>query len=188
MPGLRYTAVELPGTPTLAVPDDGWTLFYSGTGNLILSRTTSPSDRVTIRWLNTLAADVCALQPLVKLGADPQRTFASWLAANKGLKLSAAIPRQFGDLGATQMDVTVVDQYACQYTSPISVAITGNENFGGFETAGAVVLNTGERLRLEAASRDGRLIVMIIEAPSATEFDAFEPLAEKALSALKFTP
>jgi hypothetical protein len=183
-----YLGVNLPGEPSLTVPDDGWSLYYSGTGNVILARTTSPDDKVTIRWLNSLASDPCALQPLLKVGSDPESQFIAWARSAKGLRLGPVVTRKFGDLATNEFDVSVVDRDACQYSTPPSVAVTGTENFGAVESAGTVTLTGGEAFRLDVASRDSKLILIITEAPSAPELQALEPLAERILIALKFPP
>jgi class 3 adenylate cyclase len=178
-----YTAMELPGSPMLTISDDGWSVFSSGIPYLVLARTSSPEDRLTILWSTRLAADACG-NSAREVGPDPEPQFATWAHANKGLQLSAGIVRQFGDLSATQYDVTIVDQYACQLSSPISVSVAPPPGIPG---AHSLTLNAGERLRLEVASRDG-LILILIEAPSVAEFEAFKPFAETVLDTLRFPP
>ncbi|HXR26294.1 MAG TPA: adenylate/guanylate cyclase domain-containing protein, partial [Candidatus Baltobacteraceae bacterium] len=170
----RYVATELPGTPTFTIADDGWELYWSIGAVLTLDRVSSPSDRVSIVWFDALPADtdVCSLHDWVDLGRNPEAEFLAWAQANKALQLSTGIPRRFGDLAATQFDVSVVDKYACQYMAPhaISLGALGPN------------LNVGERLRLEVSSREGQLILILIEATSATEFlDTFDPFAEQVL-------
>ncbi len=179
-----YFDTFLPDTPTLTVVDTGWTAAGSLLDTLILSRATSPTDKLTIRWLRTLSNDPCADKPEASFSTDPAGQFGAWAHAEKGLKVTSGTPRQFGDLSATEYDVTVVDKYACQTTDPLSVAITGYVE-GVSDT---VSLAAGEQIRLEAAPHGGRLLVIVIEARSAAEFQTLEPLAETLLSTLKFTP
>jgi serine/threonine-protein kinase len=175
-----YTAMELPGTPTLGITDDGWSVLDSGVNYLILDLSSSPSDRLTIFWPRILAADACGFQPPTEIGPAPETQFATWAEHAKGLQLSTAVQRQFGELSATQYDVSVVKQFACQYTAPASVAVvpSGSGVYG-------LALSAGELVRLEVASRNG-LILITIEAPSAAEFATFAPLAEKILGTLRF--
>jgi len=49
-----------------------------------------------------------------------------------------------------------------------------------------IFLDLGVRQRLEVSSRDSRLILILIQAPSQADFEVFEPLAEKILSTLTF--
>ncbi len=174
------TAMDLPGTPTLTVTDDGWSVLDSGLNYLVLGLTKSPKDRFTIVWPPNLAADACGFQPRVEIGPAPETQFVTWAQQAKGLQLSSGVVRHLGDLSATEYDVSIVEKYACQSTDPISVAIapSGSGAYG-------LVLNAGERLRLEVSSRDG-LILILVEAPSAAEFATFAPLAEKILSTLRF--
>jgi hypothetical protein len=183
VPG-TYFDTFLPDTPTLAVVDSGWTAAGSSLDTLILSRATSPTDQLTIRWLRTLSTDPCAEKPEATFSTDPAGQFGTWARAQKGLKVTAGVPRQFGDLSATEYDVTVVDKYACQTSDPLSVAITGYVE----GVSDAVSLDSGEQIRLEAAPHGGRLLIIVIEARSAAEFQTFEPQAETLLSTLKFTP
>ena len=179
-----YFDTFLPDTPTLTVIDTAWTAAGSSGDTLILSRATSPTDKLTIRWLRTLSTDACADRPEATFSTDPAAQFGTWARAEKGLQVTSGVPRQFGDLSATEYDVTVVDKYACQATDPLSVAITGYVE----GVSDAVSLAAGETIRLEVAPHGGRLLIVVIEAPSAAEFQTFEPLAETLLSTLKFTP
>ena len=86
-----------------------------------------------------------------------------------------------GTSAATEFDVSLVDQYACHFTAPVSVAVTGGQ------TDTHLTFNEGGRLRLELSSRGG-LFLIVITAPSATEFATFEPLAEQLLTTLDFAP
>jgi class 3 adenylate cyclase len=171
-----YTAVELPGTPTLTITDEGWSVRESGVPYLVLERTSSPDDRVTILWPTNLAGDACGFTS-IEIGAAPEAQFLAWTHAAKGLRLSAPLARTFGDLSTYELDVSIVDQDACKVTTPFSVAVAS----GGDRLA----LNAGDSLRLEVSSRDG-LILILIEAPSAAEFAAFKQLAEKILNTLTF--
>ena len=92
------------------------------------------------------------------------------------------------------MDVSVVDKYACQYTDPISVAVTGYES-RAYRRPDHVSDCSAARLRRGPAhARRGRAqwtassCIIVIETPTAAEFQTFEPLAETLLSTLKFTP
>jgi hypothetical protein len=170
--------MALPGMPTLTVADDGWSVKVSQGSALILYRTSTPGDVLFIQWIYSLTQDACGYRPLVTLGGDPETQFAAWLQANKGLRLSAGLPRQFGQLATTEYDVSVVAKEACQYTSPVSVIVEG----------GGIVFYAGERQRLEVASRNDKLILILIQAPSETEFDTFEPLAEQVLNSLTWPP
>jgi hypothetical protein len=164
----------LPGRPTLTIPDSGWTDATNNDtyGIEALQRTNSPLDLLTIQWTDSLPTDPCGYKPQVTVGAEPEQQFAAWFQANKGLRLSAGIPRQFGDLTTTEYDVTVVTKDACQYTSPVSVIGPG------------FTFYAGERQRLEVASRNDKLILILIAAPSEADFDTFEPLAEQVLDSL----
>ena len=175
-----YTAMELPGTPKLTITDEGWSVLDSGVNYLVMGLSSSPGDRFTIYWLPSLAADACGFQPPIEIGLAPETQFATWAEHARGLQLSTAVPRQFGELSATEYDVSVVKQFACQYTAPVSVAVapSGSGTFG-------LALSAGERVRLEVSSRDG-LILIVIRAPSAAEFATFAPLAEKILSTVRF--
>ncbi|MGO9179657.1 MAG: hypothetical protein ACLQHS_10410, partial [Candidatus Limnocylindrales bacterium] len=44
-----------------------------------------------------------------------------------------------------------------------------------------LVFYAGDRQRLEVASRNDTLILILISAPSEADFDTFEPLAEQVL-------
>jgi len=179
-----YTAMELPGSPTLTISDDGWSVFSSGIPYLVLARTSSPNNRLTILWTTRLAADACGLSAR-GVGPDPEQQFDTWVRSAKGLQiLGTPLPRTFGDLSTTEFDVAVVDRYACQSSSPISVSVAPPPGILG---AYFLTLNAGERLRLEAASRDG-LILILMEAPSVAEFEAFKPVAENVLNSLTFPP
>ena len=182
-----YTAVGLPGEPRITFVDDGWSAFLAGPGYLAIGLTSSPYDIVTFQWIDALVPDACGQQPPVTVGSDPEAQFLAWAHAAKGLQVSTPIPRQFGDLAALQIDVSVVDKYACSYTAPHSVAVTDYEPQARY-TEAALVLDEGQEYRLEVASRDGRLILIVLQAPSATELGTFEPLAEKVLDTLDFTP
>ncbi len=179
-----YAAPQLPGSPRLTITDDGWSAEESFSGKLVLGRTTSPGNRVTLQWLTELTSDVCAVQPSVKIGPDPEAQFLAWARAAKSLQLSPAVLRRFGDLSATELDISIVEQNACLYADPRSVSVGPCKIGAGADSCLALV--AGPRIRLEVSSRDGRLILVIIEAPSATDFDAFEPLAERILSTLTF--
>jgi hypothetical protein len=174
--------VFLPGTPTLTIPDEGWSLYGCSDGVIILQRTSSPLDLLTIEWIDSLSTDVCGYKPQVTVGAEPEAQFVAWAQANKGLRLSAGIPRQFGDLPTTEYDVSVVARDACQYTSPVSVIV--NESGGGTR----ITLFPGDRQRFEVASRNYKLILILISAPSEAAFDTFEPLAEHVLDSWAWPP
>jgi class 3 adenylate cyclase len=177
-----YAVMPLPGMPTLTMPDNGWAEADSGLNYLILARMTTPGDLLTIQWTDSLSTDVCGYKPQVTVGAEPEQQFAAWAQANKGLRLSAGIPRQFGDLLTTEYDVSVVARDACQYTSPVSVVV--NEWGGGPE----LTLFAGDRQRFEVASRNEKLILILISARSEADFDTFEPLAEQVLDSLTWPP
>jgi class 3 adenylate cyclase len=181
-----YVASDLPGTPSITVPDEGWSVS-SSPADLIFSRTTSPRDRFTIRWVTKLVPDPCGEQAPIALGPNPEPQFDAWAAAAKGLRLSSGTERHFGDLATTEYDVNIVDKGACQYTTPVSVAVTDYQP-GNRITVTALTLTAGERLRLEVSSRNGELILVLIEAPSSTEFNTLEPLAERILETLVFAP
>jgi hypothetical protein len=147
-------------------------------------RTNSPLDLLTIQWTDSLSTDVCGYQPQVAIGTAPESQFVAWARANKGLQLSAGIPRQFGDLPTTEYDVSVVARDACQYTSPVSVVV----NEGGDPPVPELTLFAGDRQRFEVASRNYKLILILISAPSEAAFDTFEPLAEQVLDSLTWPP
>jgi hypothetical protein len=174
-----YTALELPGTPILILADGGWSVQTSDLGDLFLDRTSTPLERLQIEWIYSLPRDVCgSLWPYVATNTTPEQQFEAWARANKGLRLSAALPWNVGGeggrlLAATEYDVSVVAQYACQSTVPPSVAVD--------PISSGIMFYAGERMRLEVASSNDKLILMLIEAPSVTEFDTFEPLAEQVL-------
>jgi class 3 adenylate cyclase len=182
-----YTTPDLPGAPKMTVIDAGWSATSSGLGDLILFRTTSPNDRMTMQWIRDLVPDPCGQQRTVPVGPGPEAQSLAWAHGNRALQLSEALPRQFGDLAATELDVSVVEKDACQYTEPVSVAVTDYEP-GNRVTKFGLVLDAGARLRVEVSSHDGKLIIIVIKAPSVAEFQTFEPLAEKLLSTLKFSP
>jgi hypothetical protein len=166
--------------PTLTVADDGWSVKDSQGSALTLYRTSTPGDVLNIQWIDDLTQDACGYRPLVTVGGDPETQFQAWLTAIKGLQLSAGLARQFGQLTTTEYDVSVVAKDACQYTSPVSVVVDENSarQFG-------LTFFAGERQRLEMASRNDQLILMLIAAPSEA---AFEPLAEQVLNSLTWPP
>ncbi len=180
----RYTADALPGTPSLTVTDDGWSISDSSKIHLVLARTSSPDDQVAVLWPADLAVDPCATKPGVAIGPEPETQFLAWTRTATGLQLSPPTLREFGDLPATQYDVSVVPAHACQTTDPVSVYVTPCTLQLSYSTC--IYLDVGVRQRLEVSSRDGRLILIIIQAPSAAEFDVLEPLAEKILGTLAF--
>ncbi|MFI5262196.1 MAG: protein kinase [Candidatus Limnocylindrales bacterium] len=173
-----YTIMGLPGTPTLTFTDEGWSANPFCACTITLGRTSSPNDKLVIVWPTELATDVCGLQPTAKVGRNPEAQFLTWAQNAKGLQLSTGTLRQFGDLSTTELDGTVLEQHACQYTEPVSVAI-GVDNGGPY-------LNFGQRFRLEVTSRDSKLVLIIMEAPSTAEFEALKPLAETLLNTLHF--
>lgn len=81
--------------------------------------------------------------------------------------------------------MSVVDKNACSYTTPVSVEITAGEPSNS-RTATALLLPAGETIRLEVSSRDSKLILILIEAPTPAEFSALEPLAARILGSLRF--
>ena len=151
-----------------------------------MSRLDRPADRLTFRQVDNLLPDACGLKPPIAVGTSPESQFTAWARSEKGLLLSNGIERQLGDLGATEYDVSLVDRYACPYTSPASVAVAAGVP-GNRPTASALVLSAGERLRLEVSSRDSKLILILIEAPNPAEFTTLQPLVETILSSLNFT-
>ncbi|MFI5260999.1 MAG: adenylate/guanylate cyclase domain-containing protein [Candidatus Limnocylindrales bacterium] len=181
----QYRAVALRGSPTLTIADEGWSVSASNHINLSLARTTSPEDRFAIYWPTNLATDLCASKAPVAIGPDPEAQFLAWLRTATGLRLSPPRIRQFGDLGTTEYDISIIDAAACQTTDPISVSITPCT---APLTDACIALDSGVRQRLEVSSRDSKLILILIEAPSAAEFDTLAPLAEKILSTLTFPP
>jgi class 3 adenylate cyclase len=190
-----YTAVILPGTPSMTVTDGGWSVVVSSDGDIVLIRTTTPGDRVEIRWVKTLSSDVCGLQPAAAVGADPEHQFDAWARAMTGLQFSPGIIRQFGPLTTEEHDVAVVPKNACQYSTPVAVVVTpydlGVGLFqGGGQADGTTNLsfNAGVRLRLEVTSRNGNLVLIIIQAASPADFATFEPLVESLLGSLDFGP
>ena len=190
-----YTAVILPGTPSMTVADGGWSVVVSADGDMVLARTTTPDDRVEIRWIHALSSDVCGLQPAVLVGADPEHQFDSWARAMTGLQLSPGTIRQFGPLTSEEYDVAVVPKNACQYSTPVAVVVTpydlGVGLFqGGGQADGTTNLsfNAGDRIRLEVTSRNGKLILIIIQAASTGDFATFQPVVEDLLGSLEFAP
>ena len=193
-----YLAQDLPPTPSLTVTDPGWRVDAYFHGDLQMSRETSPSDTMTLRWLESLATDPCAQQPEAAIDSQPDKQFLAWVRANRALQVSAGTPRRFGELTTTEIDVSVIAKYACQYTTPVSVSVTGYHNGGrvdtfvlaasviGFEPG--LVFNAGVRTRVEVAARDGQLVLIVLAAPSAAEFASFEPLAEAILGTITFSP
>jgi hypothetical protein len=171
----------------LTMADGGWSVYTPGQeiavhlGNLILDRTNSPGEQLEIAWTYSLPTDPCGYRPYVTVGSDPEQQFAAWLQANKGLRLSAGLLRQFGELTTTEYDVSVVAKDACQYTSPVSVTVAGPGQQG-------TTFYAGERQRLEVASRNDQLILILIAAPSEIDFDTFEPLAEQVLDSWAWPP
>jgi len=71
----QYTADALPGSPSLTVADDGWSVSDSSHINLTLARTTSPDDQLAIWWPASLATDPCAANPPVAIGPEPENQF-----------------------------------------------------------------------------------------------------------------
>jgi len=180
----QYVAEALPGSPSLTIADDGWSVADSSKINLSLARTTSPDDQLAIRWPVDLAADACASKPAVAIGPEPESQFLAWTRAVRGLQLTTPTLRDFGDLPATQYDVGVVPAYACHTTDPVSVYVTPCTLQLSYDTC--IYFDLGVRQQLDVSSRDGELILITVQAPSAAEFDAFRPLAEDILKTLTF--
>jgi class 3 adenylate cyclase len=189
-----YTALILPGTPSMTVADGGWSVVGSSDGDMILARTTTPDDRVEIRWVNALSSDVCGLGPAVPVGADPEHQFDAWARAMTGLQVSPGIIRQFGPLTTQEHDIAVVPKNACQYSTPVAVVVTPYDvGVGLFQAGDAdgttnLSINAGVRLRLEVTSRNGKLVLIIIQFASPADFATFQPLVENLLSSLEFAP
>ena len=189
-----YTAVILPGTPSMTVADGGWSVVASSDGDMILVRTTTPGDRIEIRWVKALSSDVCGLQPAAAVGADPEHQFDAWAHAMTGLQLSPGIIRQFGPLTTEEHDVAVVPKNACQHSTPVAVVVTpyvvGVGLFSHGQAIGTTNLsfNAGVRIRIDVTSRDGQLILFVIQTASAAEFATFQPLVENLLGSLDFGP
>jgi class 3 adenylate cyclase len=190
-----YTAVILPGAPSMTVADGGWSVVVSADGDMVLARTTTPDDRVEMRWVQALSSDVCGLQPAVPVGADPEHQFEAWARTTTGLQLSPGTIRQFGPLTSEEYDIAVVPKNACQYSTPVAVVVTpydlGVGLFqGGGQADGTTNLsfNAGDRIRLEVTSRNGKLILIIIHAASTADFATFQPMVENLLGSLEFAP
>ena len=170
-PGAYFEAAILPSTPDFAVVDPGWWVDGYYTATLQLSRATSPTDTLAIYWLTTLATDPCAQQPEASIGPEPDTSFLAWARSNKALSVTSNTSRRFGNLPTTEMDVSVVVKNACQYTDPISVAVTGYQS-GRNDTYVLVTqiiglqrglaFTAGVRTRVEVAARDGKLLLIVL--------------------------
>ena len=128
----------------------------------------------------SLATDACGLHVTAVLGSDPEGQFAAWLKANKALSISDELLRHFGNLPATQYDVSIVDRGACALTEPKSIA-TRPGNDGLLSLSG---LASGPRIEVSLSWGEQLLLVCIVASPD--DFPTFEPLAEQVLDTVQF--
>ena len=159
----------------------------------------APPTRWRIYWLTTLATDPCAQNPETTIGPEPDKVFLAWARSNKALSRDpehVAAVREPGDdrdrrVGGRQVrlpvhgsDLGISDRLPAEsgprqrscWLRPITGALRG------------LAFTSGTRTRVEVAAEDGKLLLTVLETPTAAEFDSFRPLAEKILSTLKFTP
>jgi class 3 adenylate cyclase len=178
-----YRDLSMQGAPTFTL-GPGWTAVSSPLDtNLWLQRRTAPEDTWQLFTPTQLSSDPCG-QTLQPITGEPEAAFTRWLQREPALKVLGPLEaRQFGPLGVTQVDLSVIASRACSYTTPPSVLLVSAPPSGVF-LVNNVTIDAGSTVRLWYGSYKGRLLLFVLQAPTADDFATVEPLAEGILQTL----
>lgn len=163
----------------------GWSVqpITSDQGHQRLKLTDRPSSLLVLMLMKERPTDVCAADPLADV-ADTA-AYLDWLHRQPGLEVGLQVPRSFGHVNATQVEITVQRGAACSLGDPPYVVL---QPFGGPEgdCCNGYSLTADHVLRAYVMGIGESIVVAMIDAPTQAEFDILLPKAEAVLDTLEF--
>ena len=177
-----YLMSFIRGGPAMTFPD-GWQRTLDGD---FLSPVSYPYTHLSFRQWEPPATDPCGVDPqrasptpspaVSAPASDTYTRWLAWLTHHPALRTTQSAVRTFNGIGATQFEVEVLADRACQLGGPPRVAI-----------GGAAFFNFTSGLRTRVYLIDSATpILVILEAPSEAEFDLAVPDVEAMLLSLHF--